>query len=251
MKNSKLTRFRNEAMQDDVLVASIDCFDTLLLRESKSEPMRFLEIAAKQLQSLNESDIDCDASIKDIRRIRIGATRAYIHNASVRDHAKLPMYRAILSKIAFDLGLPDSAVDILRDAELNYELTVLRPNEQLISVLRELMANGKKVILVSDMYLSGEDINWLVQNLWEDGRSLNTYSSADFGATKRSGALYGKVLRLEGINSGAIVHAGDNKHADVIMAKRHGIRAFHTPRHWTHNAMNFAYRVADKLMFYH
>jgi predicted HAD superfamily hydrolase len=234
-------------MQDDVLVASIDCFDTLLLREPKSEPVRFLEIAAEQLKSLNESGIDCNASVKDIRRIRIGASRAWTHDASVRKHTKLPMHRAILSTIASDLGLPGTAVDILRNAELSYELTVLRTNLQLVDVLRELMENGKKVILVSDMYLSGEDISWLVQNLWEDGRSLNTYSSADLGVTKQSGAMYGKVLRLEGINSDAIVHVGDNKYADVTMARRHGIRAFHTPRKWTHNATNFAYRVIDKL----
>ena len=234
-------------MQEDVAVASIDCFDTLLLREPKSEPIRFLETAAEQLKLLSKNGIECKASIKDIRRLRLDAAKAWARDASIREYANLPMHRTILSIMALELGLPRVAIDILRDAELRYELSVLRPNEQLVQVLRELMENGKKVILLSDMYLSGEDINWLVRNLWQDGESLNIYSSADLAATKRSGALYRKVLRLEGIRPSAIVHAGDDKYADVIMARRQGIRAFHTPRRWTHNVTNFAYRVYDKV----
>lgn len=247
MSKSRLLQYKNAALQDNVSVASVDCFDTLLLRESKTEAMRWLEISTKQLEALNACGIDCRVSPRHVARLRVGATKLWMSDASMRNLSQQSMHKSILSMIASELGLPEKAVEMLRDAELSYELNVLRANRRLISVLQELMDIGKRVISISDMYLSSDDIKWLTQNIWEAGGSLTFYSSANLGVTKADGGAYRKVLQLEEVQADCMVHAGDNKHADVVVARRHGIEAIHMPRPWTHRATHFANRAIDSL----
>ena len=250
MTDSSLINFRNEAIQENIKVVSVDCFDTLLLREPKSESKRFLEISSAQIASLNKKGICCHSNANDLRNLRINITREWNKDKHFNSFANLPMHQSILTKIVGEIGLPEKSVALMREAELNYELGVLRPNKKLIKILNELIRYGKRIILISDMYLSGDDISFLVEKLCINLSVARVYSSADFKMTKKSGRLYKKVLINENIKPQAMIHAGDNKFSDVIMAKKYEIYSIHTPRGWIFNLINFSNKVLDRLNFF-
>jgi hypothetical protein len=66
------------------------------------------------------------------------------------------------------------------------------------------------------------------------------YSSADIGATKRQGDLFGHVLREEGIVAGRVLHIGDDETADFRVPAELGLRTLHLPRSRTQRHLSRA-----------
>ena len=81
--------------------------------------------------------------------------------------------------------------------------------------LRRARAQGKRIILCSDMYLPSPVIRDLLRSCGYDGDDP-LYVSCEQAASKHLGTLFGRITEATGIAAGRILHTGrDDRHSDV------------------------------------
>jgi FMN phosphatase YigB (HAD superfamily) len=227
--------FRRASLDEATKVVSVDVFDTLLLRTTKPEPARFLDIGQRQLRILLENGASAHLTAHDMLILRLMAARAAYRNARHVDGVREPGYGYIARIILGASGIrpSDSVIEDLVNAELDYESAVLAPNRVLVNILKQARKAGKRVICISDMYLSAKQIETLIRNSGIDFIDA-VYASSDFGYGKASRRLFEKVLEIEQVEKTQLIHCGDNPVSDYRIAIESGIKAYHTPRglHW-------------------
>jgi HAD superfamily hydrolase (TIGR01549 family) len=223
-------RFRALVQGPRVKVVSVDVFDTLLLRTTRPEEQRFEDIAARQLAALRSAGHELAATPRDVLNLRLQAARSAKRDTPPVLGDREASYDQIAGALLDALGLNRDLVPLLRDCEIEYEAANLYPNHLLIEILSGARQAGKRVICLSDMYLSNRDIGELLRRRAEGYTPDAIYVSADFGYGKASGHLYWEVARRESVEPEEIVHCGDNRRADVEMARSQGFGAVHAPR---------------------
>lgn len=221
----KVTKdFTAEAIQ----VYSFDVFDTLLLRNSKPELQRYLEIAEQVLEFCQAKGIK-HLSLWDIYAARLTAFkisyRTVNHNCQVREGKLIDVLNLMLKILELDAWIIPDLVRI----ELTYETANLTVNPFLQVLLKSLMQANKQIIFISDMYLPGDWIYQLLVNFYPELTLTNYYASSDSGLTKSSGLLYNFVLQDMKVEPATILHMGDNFKADVYQAKAQGLNSIHLP----------------------
>lgn len=212
----------------EIKIISFDVFDTLILRNSKYEPHRYLEIAERVQSLLVAKGIE-HFSIWEIYAARLTAFRVCYR--TVNQNCKIREGRLIdvLSLMTKILNLDKWIIPELIRIELTYESENLRVNPILKAFLEITEIKSKQIIFISDMYMSGEHIYQLFINCYPDLKLTKYYSSADYGLTKLSGLLYGLVADDLGVECSQILHMGDNLRGDVQKAKERGLKAIHLP----------------------
>jgi len=183
---------------EDIEVVSLDIFDTLILRPFAAPTDLFL---------LMEQERGCpgfrDARVKAERDAR-SEYRREITLDEIYDH--LPA--------SFD---PES----LKEAECRMETDLCYADPELMSWVSEI-PEGKKVIIITDMYLPKDVIAGILDR--NGIRYDRLYVSSEIGLTKHDGTLFQHVLNDMGIQPGRMVHIGDNPRADLRIPERLGIR---------------------------
>src|SRR5690606_24600460 len=98
-----------------------------------------------------------------------------------------------------------------------------------VKLMQAAKAKGLKVVIVSDTYLSADQLLGLIaQSAGEDIAALidQVFCSCQYGKSK-AGGLYQDVLRKLKIEPGSILHIGDNRRADVEGVARFGVHTAH------------------------
>jgi predicted HAD superfamily hydrolase len=122
-------------------------------------------------------------------------------------------------------GHPIEDVPKLVDIEKEVELKLCFQNPLIHRIYRTAKEQGKKVIFISDMYLSKEIIGAMLSKSGYD--SQNLYVGSEYRKTKYKGSLFDLVLEKEEIDPKKMLHIGDNPHSDINQAKSRGINAFY------------------------
>jgi predicted HAD superfamily hydrolase len=209
-------------------LVSVDLFDTLLLRDHRCERRRFLLMARLAAAALDR--VGWRVSIQALYLSRLDAQRlAYRALEQARPQGDVPLARIHSMQTAI-LGLPLRAAEILLAAELAFEASCLRPNRRLLAGLAALRARGTRVIAISDIYLPQAALCELLDRVAPDHAIDAVYCSAELNLTKRSSELFGRVLQLEGVAPGRVLHLGDDRRADLEMARRAGLQSRWLPR---------------------
>jgi len=207
-------------------VYSVDIFDTVLLRNYKSEYFRFYELA-----KIVKSEFELSIPVQSIFYARVEAARLayYIYGDK---QSKEPSIDYIYTLMFNVLGITPSGELLAKmlSLELLYEKTQLSPNLPLINFLKKKKEQGALIIGISDMYLNSSSIVDLVYSNGEELIFDKLYSSADFKESKREGSLYEIVINDLGLNKDKFIHCGDSYHSDFVMANNYGISAVYTPR---------------------
>ena len=130
-----------------------------------------------------------------------------------------------LDEIYHELGV---GFEDMKDLEIRMEIDLALPNTGIKGLLQKLSAKGKRIILVSDMYLPENVIKEMLDRcgIGYDG----LYISSEIGSTKHDGSLFRHVLEDLKINPADLFHIGDNRHSDYNIPKALGIRAVRTER---------------------
>ena len=108
--------------------------------------------------------------------------------------------------------------------EQDWEEMVLRANPELKQVYDYALEQGKKILIVSDMYLPTE---FLAKVLKKNGFDKwdKLYVSGDIGLTKASGNLFKKIIKeCSPISAEKILHIGDDKKSDYNIPQKLGIQ---------------------------
>lgn len=107
----------------------------------------------------------------------------------------------------------------LMEEEIRQEIDNSIPKESILPFYRHAIKNGKKVIIISDMYLSSEIIGKMLKK-----NGINEYSylfvSNEHGCDKRSGRLFNIAIETLGVSREELLHIGDSLSADFRGAKK-------------------------------
>jgi len=211
-------------------VLSFDVFDTLLLRNDASEARRFLDISARARKQVQRAFGKRGwPSEIDFLLARVDAMALCYRTRAAVEGCREGRIGDVIRVVRRALDLPAEAESVLLEAELDAEAESLTLNSVLIDVARKFREQGGQVILLSDMYLSKDEIVSLVRRL--DPSSVeeidHVFSSADHVVSKRSGKMFALVERE--LQKAQFLHIGDALEGDVFQARKAGWSALHFP----------------------
>lgn len=200
-------------------VISFDLFDTLLLRTTADPSGVFLILWDRILSSnLNLTDL----SREEFRKIRIEAERRAKNNAHGKEIMLTDIYNQIPNFIFTD---KQKAMLI----ELETEKSCCYCNNDIYQVALSAFQQGKDLVILSDMYLTQEQITKLLISC---GIQINIFKhiiiSCQEKCSKQSGILYQSLLKkYPHIAPNSILHIGDNYNGDYIQALNNGIDTYY------------------------
>jgi len=197
-------------------VYSFDIFDTLIMRKT-IEPCGIFLFVQEKLQN-----IDMPEFLKNnftlIRREAEYYTQKNTLELTGRFDCKLDdIYKTIQKNYL----LSDELTEKIKHLEIQEEIDSAFPVIQNIKRVKSLSAGGKKVILISDMYLNSDIIRKILVNIDKFFENIEIYVSSDTGKRKSNGSLYRLIQEKYDI----IEHTGDNRFSDIIQAEWNKIKS--------------------------
>ena len=205
-------------------VISFDVFDTLLFRVVR-EPSDVFHFIGDKLNIPNIYQIRREA---ERRMYSLKKQEKQLGEVTLEDIWKLIEKE---EGINYKQGI---------EAELEAEKTMCFANPYMLELLKELKKRKKRLIAVSDMYLEEEQIRDLLASSGVPVVFEEVFVSSEWGASKDNGRLYDIVKEKVGQEL-SYFHIGDNPHADVKQAKKHGFTPYYYPNV---NDVGAAYRPA-------
>ncbi len=196
-----LTELKKLIPEFDVI--SFDIFDTLLLRTYYRPSDLWLDMEIRENAKGFAKD-RCDIE-KEIY-------------ARYRKNGAEPLFNDLYS------GIPQWA-DI-KEKELTYERESIIVNPEMLEVWQMAGWNGKKRIIVSDMYLPQDFLEEILKKNGITGWD-KFYLSNACQANKIDGTLFKKLLNDLGCSASQVLHIGDNENADMKIPNKLGIVAYH------------------------
>lgn len=194
---------------------SFDIFDTLIFRPF-SKPTDVFYLLGEKL------------SFMDFKRLRMEAewkARKKCFDKNEHYEVTLDDIWEVLSK---ETGI-DKKTGI--QAEIDLEVDLCYANPFMKIVFDELVAMGKYVVIISDMYISTDAMKKILDKNGIVGYK-KLFVSCDYGKNKAGGNLYEYVkdeLKLAGDVSKIWAHVGDNYNSDIENAEKNHIATYHYP----------------------
>lgn len=195
-------------LAENAKVVSFDVFDTLVHR-AVLLPRDIFALVGKRLGVPRFAEARFAAEARARR--------------SLRAHSFEVSLDEIYAQLPADL-LPDRQT--AQAIELEVESEFLFANNAMLALVQKLRSMGKRVIAITDTYLSASQVVGL---LAAKGYELDAiYASSDHreaNCGKYNGAIYPVVCEAEGIEPHELFHTGDHSSADVAMALEQGVVA--------------------------
>lgn len=218
------------AKSKNVNVVSFDVFDTVLLRDEKSELERFWDISNRFVQKHGKR-LQLDAVSCLTARIQ-SASHAYQLSEKVQGTTEgrladiaLNMMRALRVK-----GDHHKLANQWSDCELEVESEQLRLSPFVDGLIDQFVRQDKTIIFLSDMYLEGERI---VDLLGRSGCNMSridhVISTADCRINKRSGTVFSHIEKKLNLAPYDFLHLGDSLASDFKRPIEAGWLAHHLP----------------------
>lgn len=185
---------------EDVEYVSFDIFDTLIKRDVPN-PMDIFQI------------VENISGEKNFKNKRIAAE----YNARCKKNNK----EVTIDEI-YEMNFVNNSA-YLKNLEIKTEILYSTINLDIIEFY-EYCVKNKKVILISDMYLSKKDIELILKKNNIKGY-LYLFVSNEVERTKANGSLYKYVCNKLNIKSSNLLHIGNSFKADYLQAKKNGIKS--------------------------
>ncbi len=205
---------------------TIDFFDTLVVRrladpdQIKIPVARFLAARAR-LAGLNYDWQTClrlRAAIEQSHRQRNGALYP--------DHeACYPEFMEEVLRRIFGEQFNSRLLEEVTDWELRLEQAVIVPRAALLDLIRRWHAQGKRIWVMTDIYLPTTHIRRLAAAAGVLAYLEGIVSSADECQAKASGAGFRRLQAKLQLDPARWMHVGDNPVSDGLQPARLGIRA--------------------------
>ncbi|TDQ31160.1 HAD hydrolase-like protein [Zeaxanthinibacter enoshimensis] len=227
MKTKLLKKLENCQSKEVIFT---DLFDTIVHRTD--HPNYVLKLWSKIIIS----ELGLDLSIEELFSIRLQSVQ-YLTDSSDYNKVEIP-YIDILEEIFSRLNntglkVPCDLPEFIRYSELadfRAESSLIYLNDKTLIFLKEQNKQGKKIILVTDTYLSDAIIYRLLEHLGIADLFYRIYVSSTERKSKVKGSIYPYILADLGLSSQEVMMIGDNKQSDYIRARENGIEAVHLKR---------------------
>lgn len=196
---------------------SFDIFDTLLLRDC-DQPQDVFTRVGKRLR--REGLLDYAPAT--YRALREEAERRARQVRQARDGSREVRFEEIFDVFPFNARLRE----VIMAYELEAEAKALYLNPNVFSFIQHCKSLGKRVALISNMYLSEERILALLQGAGFDTLLLDAFFvSCEHGVDKNGGLFEAMLARFPDLLPGRAIHIGDQPHADAEGARAAGMHA--------------------------
>lgn len=196
-------------------VIAFDIFDTLLVR-----PLLVADHTKEIIrQRLNESEGKLFANFRAMAEVNA-------RNIKGKDISISDIYEqfGLLTKLSVE-----KCAEIQRIEE-SVELASVSPRKDMVHLLNKSKEWGKRVVLISDMFLSIQTIETMLELNGIDNYD-RLYLSSDLGIRKDTGQLYSFMLDEEGVKGEEVVMFGDNERSDLqLPCDEFKLRALHILR---------------------
>ncbi len=200
------------ALIDEHSVISFDVFDTLIKRNVSDAADLFRIIEMNYFRQYG-------------KKIDFAAKRKQAEKTARKTG---PFYEVNLDEIYQQLLIyyDKNTVQKLKDMEIKAEINFAMPNAEVFNIFEECKRKAKRIFIASDMYLSKEIIEKMLLKCGYTGYQ-KLYVSCELRKTKwENGLLYKAIAEENQIKCSDILHIGNDRMADFVMAKRQGLDAF-------------------------
>ena len=211
-------------MEYYIRLYSFDIFDTLITRNT-ANPKGIFAIIQNELKQYKEIP---DYIKENFFEIRI-ATERYLRKYACSNEIQEITLEQIYDEIALNNCLSSEIVGLLKQIEKKVEVRNVLPVSENIDIIRNLLNNNKRVILISDMYHSTSTIREILCNVDSIFKNITIYVSSQYKKNKYTGDLYKIVHSIENIDYKDWQHMGDNMQVDIEAAKKLGINTVYFP----------------------
>lgn len=200
-------------------VISFDVFDTLLIRNLFSPSDLFFLLSYEINKKFNNN------KFLDFHKIRILAEK----NAREIIKGEITIndiYDELIRIVPF---LKEHKNEII-EMEMQLEINVIESRKFMKEIYEYSVSLNKTIIVISDMYMSKNNIHTLLEKNGYKIPLENIYVSSELKKTKYNGDIYNYVLKERSIKKDDILHIGDDKNSDILNAKKNGISSFFVPK---------------------
>jgi predicted HAD superfamily hydrolase len=202
----------------EIKIVSFDVFDTLVYRPA---------VFPKDIFYIVDRELDAE-----------GITDFISYRADAEEKLKKPnaSFEDIYKFIEKEYNLPGKTIEAMKSKELEVELSLIKPRLVVKKLYDFALAQGKKVIVISDMYLTKDFIKEILDK--NDYKSIESiFVSCEYNKRKDSGELYDEAIKILKAKPSEIVHIGDNHFSDIEVPAKKGIVSLYVPS-FMHLAMN-------------
>ena len=189
----------------DSQVISFDVFDTLIIRPGLKTPSDLFNLIHPEDPTFKSRRIEAERQARKL---------------SPLEDIKLETIYELLYES------PRERQEAM-DLEISTELSVCKANPEALKFFNTVKKAGKRVVIISDMYLSASTISTILTSCGYDLTGVNVYVSSEYGKTKRSGNLFREVLknlRVDSVEGKHVLHIGDNYISDYLMPRKCGMK---------------------------
>ncbi len=221
-----------ERISNTVDTVSFDLFDTLLIRRIHDPDMVKPAVARYICYKINKRAATEGAkknwSWEQVQKLR--DTFEQEQRQQTGQHfddfeACYPDYMSQLVTAIFGEQENESLLQEITDYELAVENSVLVPRYELVEWLKRLKAQGRKVLVVSDVYLPANHLEKLIAHAGFFDHVDAVVSSADSFLAKASGKAFPMLQEQFALNYERWLHVGDNPVSDGGRPAERGIQS--------------------------
>jgi predicted HAD superfamily hydrolase len=206
---------------------SIDVFDTMILR-AIAQPTDVFSLV-KLIVTANSEALPDSEMLDSFPSFRVRAERLAREIKQKANQGPEVTLDEIYSALASLLPVDPKSLALLKRTELDVETRLAYPNPLAKAVWAAAVAAGKKVVFCSDMYLPSAFIAQLLQKCGCD-RYDGLYVSCEHQRSKHEGAFFPYLAEIYRVPPDRVLHLGDNRHSDYVMATQAGCAAVHLTR---------------------
>jgi FMN phosphatase YigB (HAD superfamily) len=203
-------------------VLSLDVFDTLIWRKV-ADPVDAFFVVGERLRAEQLAVDHIGPAV--FQRLRAAA------EGRAREHARAEVTLAeIYAKLPGWVLAPGATREQLAAVELEVERSLILPDLDVLALVQAARTHGKRVVAVSDTYLSEADLRFILSPTYADAGEIERIFTSSDHRDGKAGGLFKTVLADLGAEPGAVVHVGDHPQSDVAAPRRLGIRAVYFER---------------------
>lgn len=203
---------------------SFDIFDTLITRKVATPKGIF--VLMKDIINQSPQFVDLPNDVKTNFFNYRTTSEFYLRQINNQwNDGKDISLDMIYNHIQHTYFLTNEQTQAIKELEIQLELDNIIPIKENIEKLKVLLEKGKRVVLISDMYLPEYIIKEMLLKCDPVLCQVKLYLSSTLGFMKTKQALFHYVKEQENVEFREWTHMGDNKFADFFCARKLGIKA--------------------------
>jgi len=205
---------------------SFDLFDTLLIRRIHDPDMVKLPVARFIADMAQEKGLNWTQ--ERVQNLRDSIEKRHRRETGKKfdDHeACYPRYMQEMLAEIFSEETGEALFHKVADYEVAMENSMLVPRGEFIDWLKELRQQGKKILIVSDIYLPAIYLKRFVEHAGFLDLVDDVISSADTFLAKASGRAFPLLKKKYNLDPDRWLHVGDNPISDGLRPLEFGLQA--------------------------